>query len=169
MAKIKLKTIVWIISGLTIVLAAFLFYKFRAPKAAEITFGDISSAKLAQEQTLPLYIDTIGKTINAAEVYLKFNPDQIEIVSVSKENSIFSLWITDSPTFSNQKGEIAFAGGLPTPGFSGKGKIGTIKIKPKQLGKATFEFDGRTRALLNDGKGTAINLKLDSLKIKVGG
>jgi hypothetical protein len=153
---------------LAAIFAAYLFYQSRQPKVASISFGSINSAKIAVEQNLPLTIDTAGATINAAEIYLKFNPDQVEVLSVNKEKSIFSFWVTDQPTFSNEKGEITFAGGLPTPGFSGSGQVGSVKIKPKKTGDISFVFEDKTRALKNDGLGTQINLHLSPITIEVG-
>ena len=164
----KFKIIIWVIAVLAIVLAGCLFFsKLKQSKSASISFGSTRSVKLSEEQVIPIIIDTNGTAINAAEVYLKYNPDLVEVISVSKENSFFTLWITDSPTFSNEKGEISFAGGLPTPGFNGKGQIGSIKIKAKKLGQITFEFDSKTRALKNDGVGSQLNLKLAPLILKV--
>jgi len=164
----KFKIIIWAIAGIVIIVVGCLFfYKFNQPKSAVISFDSTKSVRLSEEQVLPVIVDTNGVAINAAEVYLKFNPDLVEVISVSKENSFFALWVTDSPAFSNEKGWISFAGGLPTPGFKGKGQIGSIKIKAKKLGQINFEFDSKTRALKNDGVGSQVNLKLVPLILEV--
>ena len=41
-----------------------------------------------------------GKSINAAEGTLSFNPRELSVVSVNRSSSIFNLWVTE-PTFSN--------------------------------------------------------------------
>ncbi len=125
--------------------------------------------KIASEEKIhiPIFINTQKYIINAAEIYLRFDPSELQVVSVSKENSFFQLWITGEPKFSNETGEISFAGGLPTPGFSGKGQVGAVEIVAKKPGRHQLSFDGRTRILLNDGLGTAIPLNLRPIKFKV--
>lgn len=151
--------------ALTVV--GFLFYRTNFARRASITIKPSVNPKVNQNVELPVRIDTAGATINAAEIYLTFDPEAIKVESVSKDNSIFELWITDEPKFSNEKGEISFAGGLPTPGFKGKGEIGNIKFTPLRAGQTEINFDSKTRALLNDGKGTAISLNLPPIKFKV--
>jgi hypothetical protein len=137
------------------------------PKKVTIAAEIPSSIKVNQKITLPIFIDTSGLIINAAEVYLKFDPATLKVESASKENSFFQLWITDEPKFSNDKGEISFAGGLPKPGFQGRGQIGSVNIIPLKSGLQTLSFDQKSRILLNDGVGTEAPLKLEPIKIKV--
>ena len=158
----KSKTLKIIIAVLAILVIAgiifLVFSKLNFARKAEISADLPKLIKVNQAITLPIIIDTTGETINAAEIYLKFDSQAIKVESVSKDNSFFELWITDEPKFSNEKGEISFAGGLPTPGFKGKGEIGQIIFIPKKSGWTEISFDSKTRALLNDGKGTAIPL-----------
>lgn len=158
-----------IILLLMIGISLFAFWRYNKTKEAAIILEVPKTLVVNKETVVPVKIDTAGSSVNAAEVYLKFDPAELEVISVSKENSFFALWVTDSPAFSSEKGEISLAGGLPTPGFKGKGQIGSIKIKAKKKGNITIEFDKKSRALLNDGAGTEIKLKLDSIKIKAEG
>jgi hypothetical protein len=167
--KIKIfKSICAVVAILAIGGIIFLaFSRHNFARKAESSATVPKGIKVNQELTLPVSIDTAGVTINAAEVYLKFDPTAIKVESVTKDNSIFQLWITDQPQFSNQSGDISFAGGLPTPGFSGKGQIGQVKIRPLKAGQVKIDFDGKSRALLNDGLGTAISLNLPTIKFTV--
>jgi hypothetical protein len=54
-------------------------------------------------------VNSGGVAINAADGTLVFDPDKLEVVKISKEDSIFSLWVQE-PTFSNSLGTINFAG-----------------------------------------------------------
>ena len=167
--KFKIKKL--FLAVLLMALAVSIYYMYcvynRMPKKATIAAEIPSSIKVNQKMTLPIFIDTAGLAINAAEVYLKFDPKALEIKSVSKENSFFQLWITDEPKFNNEKGEISFAGGLPNPGFQGKGQVGKVVITPLKSGWHSINFDRKTRVLLNDGKGSEISLILKPIKIKV--
>jgi len=136
-------------------------------KTPNISSNFNGKAQVSENVVIPITIDTKDATINAAEVYLKFNNQELKVISVSKENSFFKLWITDEPKFSNEKAEISFAGGLPTPGFKGKGVIGSVTVTPLKKGLLYIEYDSKTRVLLNDGVGTAVSLRLEPIKIKV--
>ena len=114
---------------------------------------------------LPISLDTAGQTINAAEVFLSFDPQAVHIDSISKEASIFRFWITDEPSFSNATGTISFAGGLPTPGFRGVGTIGSIGYTVLKPNGATLHFQSKSRVLLNDGKGTSVALKQEDVRL----
>ncbi len=100
-------------------------------------------------------VDTEDVAINSTETGINFPSDLLEVVSVSKTNSIFTFWVQD-PTFSNVSGNISFSGGLTTPGFNGSsGKIIEIVFKVKRPGLASVLFSpGSVRA--NDGLGTDI-------------
>lgn len=114
-------------------------------------------------QSIPIIIDTKQDTVNAAEVYITFDPTQAKIESVSKDKSFFTLWITDQPSFSNESGLITFAGGLPTPGFKGNGTVGSFMLTPLKKGRIVLTIDAKSRILKNDGHGTAVPLRLSQI------
>jgi len=93
--------------------------------------------------------------INAAEGTLVFDTNDLEVRSINKNSSVFSLWVQE-PTFSNSLGTINFAGGKPSPGFTGAtGRIMTIVFKAKSAGSANVTFASGS-VLADDGKGTNI-------------
>ncbi len=139
-------------------------FHHQAPKAT-ITLRLPKHVKVNESVTVPVFIDTATSTINAAEIYLTFDPSKIKIEEVTKNESIFQLWITGQPSFSNSEGKIAFVGGLPTPGFKGQGTIGTIKLTPLTAGTNLIHFSSATRALLNDGLGTIMPLRLSPISL----
>jgi hypothetical protein len=76
-------------------------------------------------------------------------------VSLTKNSSIFSLWV-EEPKFSNNSGTITLNGGLPNPGYLGtNGNVVSITFKAKKPGTASLIF---SNALIreNDGLGTNI-------------
>lgn len=160
--------IVLALLGIAIGIGGMWFWqKARQPEVASISLPEVPSLPAGAKQILPIEIDTAGQTINAAEVYINFDPAIIQVESVSTEGSVFTIQIKDQPAFSNERGQISFAGGLPTPGFKGKGKIGTVTIIGKRSGQTELNFDHRTQMLLNDGLGTAVPLRLDPVKIGI--
>lgn len=139
---------------LVILAMCFLFpYKTNAatlsvsPASPTVSIGNIVSVKI--------YVNTENKSINNAEASIQFPIDMVEVVSITKSSSIFSLWV-EEPSFSNNTGKITFNGGIPNPGFTGQsGYIASITFKAKKQGVASIIFtDGAVRE--NDGLGTDI-------------
>lgn len=117
------------------------------PTPTEVSVGDSISLKI--------FVNTEGKYVNNAEATIQFPIDILEVTSVKRSSSVFSLWV-EEPTFSNITGKITFNGGVPSPGFNGSsGYISTITLRAKKKGTASLIFlDGAVRE--NDGLGTNI-------------
>lgn len=106
-------------------------------------------------------VNSGGVAINAADGTLIFDVDDLEVKSISKEGSIFTLWVQE-PVFSNSLGTINFAGGKPSPGFTGAaGTIINITFKAKTAGTANLTFASGS-VLADDGKGTNILANMGS-------
>lgn len=132
-------------------------------------FGVVSSAR-AQNATLYLLPSTgnytiggifsvevrvsAGIPINAAEGSLVFNTEELNVVSISKSGTVFTLWTTE-PTFSNSAGTIEFAGGTPTSFAGAAGTLLTINFKAKRGGTSNVNFISGA-VLAADGKATNI-------------
>ncbi len=104
--------------------------------------------------TARVIVNTDGKSVNAAEGTLSFNPRELSVVSVNRSGSIFNLWVTE-PTFSNSAGTISFSGGLPS-GYTGSaGTIMNVTFRAAGAGTARVNFKNGS-VLANDGRGTNI-------------
>lgn len=163
LSKYKVRSLFYV--GL-IGIIGIVYWYVKQPAPAEIETRVPKQVAVEQLISIPISIDTKGRTINAAEIYLTFDPSLIKIESVSKEGSFFQLWIKDEPRFSNEKGEVSFAGGLPTPGFKGKGQVGLVTLRLLEAQETKLTFESKTRILLNDGLGTAIPLNLEPIVIR---
>ena len=101
-------------------------------------------------------INTNGGAINATEAYLTFDKTKFTVSSLDTSSSIFTAW--PKLEFSNTNGTIHFAGGLPSPGFTGaSGSVLIINFKGIALGTGAVTFDSgvnKPSVLLNDGIGT---------------
>lgn len=118
-----------------------------APASSTLTVGNIT--------TIKIYVNTENQAINNGEATIQFPTDMLEVISVTKSSSIFSLWV-EEPSFSNFTGKIVFNGGVPNPGYTGgSGYIASVTFKAKKQGQASIIFtDGAVRA--NDGLGTDV-------------
>lgn len=135
--------------------AATLFF---SPSTANVSVGNIVSVKI--------FVNTSGDPINNAEAVIQFPPDLLEVVSVSKSPSVFSLWV-EEPTFSNASGIVKFNGGIPSPGYNGGGgSIASITFKAKAPGTASLLFSNAA-VRKNDGLGTDILTSASSGTVKI--
>lgn len=99
-------------------------------------------------------VNSQGKEINAAEGTLKFNPNELSVVSVNRAGSIFNLWVAE-PTFSNGAGTISFSGGSPS-GYTGSGgSVMNVTFRAAGAGSPRVSFTNGS-VLANDGRGTNV-------------
>lgn len=129
------------------------------PSSSSVTVGKTISVKVS--------VNTQGKYINNSEALIQFPKDLFEVVSISKNSSIFSLWV-EEPTFSNFLGHVSFNGGVANPGFLGtNGTVASITLRAKKEGKANISFlsasvrenDGLGTDILSGNSGTTINIQ----------
>ncbi len=123
------------------------------------------TSSVNQVVDIPVFIDSKATSINAAEIYLRFDVTKLQIESIITEGSFFTLWITDHPQFSNADGTIALAGGLPNPGHTGNGLVATIKAKVIKQGTQALSFTDASRVLVNDGKGTIQPITMPPIRV----
>lgn len=119
---------------------------YLSPQSGTYNLGSSFSVKVK--------VNSGGQAINAAEGTLVFNTSELEVVSISKSNSIFALWTTE-PTFSNSAGNIVFGGGTSNKFTGTSGTIITITFKARVDASARVTFSSGS-VLAADGKGTNV-------------
>lgn len=150
-------------SKICLSLAVFVFvYFFMVPAALAATLSLAPGTGVYSAGTtfsVNVRVNTQGKPINAADGTLKFNPNELSVLRVSK-GSIFDIWVAD-PTFSNSAGTISFAGGS-SAGYTGSaGSVLTVTFRATAAGSPRVSFtDGSVLAY--DGKGTNVLTKMNS-------
>lgn len=118
-----------------------------SPASSKVTTGNIVS--------LRVMVGAGGVSINNAEGTIQFPTDLLDVVSVSKNSSVLTLWV-EEPKFSNYAGTITFNGGVPNPGYSGaSGEVFTVVFRAKKTGTASIVF-ADTAVRQNDGFGTNV-------------
>ncbi len=153
----------------TILIVLFLLCFSNATHAASLSFLSASSdVSVGNILSVKVLVDTNGKVINSANGVIQFPSDLLDVLSISKSSSIFSLWVED-PKFSNSVGQITFNGGLPNPGYIGNnGEIISIVFKAKKQGVASILFLD-VAVLANDGLGTDILSSKNSTSFNING
>lgn len=137
-------------------IAISIFSRYDAVNAATLQINSSSnSLQTGETITLSVILDSAGVSINNSEATIVFPTDSLEVVSINKIGSIFTLWV-EEPSFSNTTGSISFNGGVPTPGYVGsQGRIISITVKAKKTGQANLAFSSAT-VRANDGFGTNV-------------
>jgi len=82
-------------------------------------------------------VDTGGDTIGVGEGSIRFSSEHLEVVDISRELSIFSLWVEEPQAVGNI---LRFVGGVPG-GFFGRGEIFSVTFKTKTDVTTNVLFD----------------------------
>ena len=148
---------------ITFALALFVLAPFSA-HAATLNFSPPSGTyNVGSTFSLNITVDSSDQAMNAASGVVSFPWDKIEVVSISKTGSIFSLWPAE-PSFSNSAGTVSFEGIVLNPGYIGaSGKILTITFRVRSSGVVNLSFSSGS-VLANDGTGANI---LNGLRVAV--
>ena len=154
---------------ISFVFAAVFFIALPVVASAATLYFSPSSGSHAVGATLSVsvYVSSADQAMNAASGVVSFPQDKLEVVSLSKTGSIFSLWVQE-PSFSST-GTINFEGIALNPGFTGaSGKLIAINFRVKTAGTALLNFSSGS-VLANDGKGTNILANLGNAQFSLGG
>jgi len=146
-----------IVIGLILVFMSIIPAAVQAAEASLFFSPSDGAYQIGSTFLVEVKVNSDGASINAAQSKVLFPREILEVRSISKTSSIFTLW-PEEPTFSNSKGEISFKGGIPAPGFTGIDNILTINFRAKKAGPAKVSFS-EAEVLAADGRGTNI-LKL---------
>ena len=136
-------------------------------EAVELFFRTTSQeVGLDSRFKMDILMNTQGEKINAIEGSVVFSRDFLEVKEISDGNSIMNFWAQKPKLFSGN--EIVFSGIVPGGYKGGSGKLFSIVFQSLREGNATIGFSG-LKALLNDGKGTPAELKIQEYGLKISG
>ncbi len=137
-------------------------------QAATLYFSPSSGTHaISATFTVSVYVSSADQAMNAASGVISFPSDKLEVTSLSKSGSIFTLWVQE-PSFSNSAGTVNFEGIVLNPGFTGSsGKSLSITFRTKDSGNAPLTFSSGS-ALANDGKGTNILTGMGDANFSIG-
>jgi hypothetical protein len=137
------------------ILAALLFFPHCIFAASLSLIPSSGTHAVGSTFSVGVYVGSSNKAMNAASGVLSFSKEILEVISVSKNQSVISLWVQE-PSFSNSAGTVNYEGIVLNPGYTGAaGKVATINFRVKAEGTATVSFSSGS-VLANDGSGTEI-------------
>lgn len=156
MNTLSSKAIFSVAAIFSLFLANFAFIPAARAAGASLYIAPASGTyAIGDKFTVTIKAYTGGKAINASEGVLNFDKNFLEVASISKSGSIFTMWPAE-PSYSNGAGKVTFGGGLTPPGFSGQsGKIIGVTFRAKAVGQTQVRFSSGA-VLANDGKGSNV-------------
>ena len=106
--------------------------------------------------TIDIDVNITSKVpINAVGTTIKFPPELVSIVGISKANSFLDLW-TEDTIIKESEGEMRFSGGtLEKGGLSGTATALTLTLKAENPGEAVIYFEN-AEVYANDGTGLTV-------------
>lgn len=148
-------------------LAAFLFLLPSSAFAATLSISPANTTvDIGSTISETVIVSSTDQALNAISGVLSFPRDLLQVVSVSKANSLLSLWVQE-PTFSNTDGTVSFSGIIPNPGYiGGRGQVFVVQFRGKKAGTANVTFSS-PEVLANDGNGTDILVSSNSATISI--
>lgn len=142
----------------------FLFAGVKARAATLYLAPSSGSYEIGKSFSVAVFVSSADQAMNAASGVLTYPADKLQVSSISKSGSIFSLWAQE-PSYG--AGKMSFEGIVLNPGFKGSsGKIITVSFKTKTMGEAVLSFSSGS-VLANDGQGTNILTGLGSATFKI--
>lgn len=123
--------------------------------AATLNLVPVNSAvSVGDGLTINVSVSSADQALNAISGAISYPTDLLSIASISKADSMLTLWVED-PSFSNASGVASWSGVVPNPGFTGTGRVLSIRFVAKRTGVASVTFTS-SAVLANDGNGTNI-------------
>ena len=110
-----------------------------------------------QSFVMDWYLDSQDDAINTVDLKLKFNPDQLQVLSTSTGSSAINVWVKP-PEYSNEKGTIEVVGGMAGGIKSDKIKLLSVTFNPIKTGSTQISMDENSKVLLSDGMGDPAKL-----------
>lgn len=115
--------------------------------------ADKSTIKAGERFALDVYAYA-HVAVNAVDISLSFNPNNVDVIGVDKGQSVLTIW-TEEPKVDGDK--VILRGGTFRRGFIGEHKIATINLVAKSTGQASFST-GDVMLLAGDGQGTPVSV-----------
>lgn len=132
------------------------------PKTVSFVIPSKGQFRLGEIFPMKLEIAGIKIPINAVQADLGFEPQKLEVVDISTQDSFANIFVQKE--INNEVGFSRLTGGLPNPGFfADYGIFGTVYFKGKQPGVVKIEFLPSSMVLANDGRGTNVLKELTAV------
>lgn len=115
---------------------------------------------------IQIQLDSVGFKVNAVEVQLEYQAEQLQAIYATREQSVMTLW-PEAPSWSTP-GVIHLSGGRPGGLYASNAAIATIYFRARSSGAFTLSINAaKTAAYLHDGLGTRLPLTMEQTTLDV--
>jgi hypothetical protein len=106
--------------------------------------------------SVEIHVNTAGEAVNTIKAYLTFDPNVLEVTSVSTSGSIATIFTENEPD--NLNGTIHITGAASGAGYTGtNGLFATINFRAKASGTSTLTFTSESRIISNGDNSDILN------------
>lgn len=165
-----------LISSFVILMGSVLYLYFFFSGNRPTILGDKNQAELElkletnrpvvqQPFRISVTANTKTKKINAVGVYLRFDPQILQLTSLDTRASFCQFY--PEKKFDNSLGLISLACGGPHPGAEGTNTLMSLEFIPLSEGTTMLYTDPKSQLMQSDGKGTNILTKYPNLSVPV--
>ena len=144
---LKIITIFLLFTSYTLSVSASDAVLYLSPGIGEYSIGSTFD--------INVFINTAGDPVNATQARVVFSPEELRVVGVDKTESILGSW-TQMPAFSNEDGEVSFAGSTDESYVGETGHVLTITFEALKNVQTEISFLGGAAILADDGLATNI-------------
>ncbi len=137
-----------------LVLMSFVFITPKAHAAKLDVVPTFGSVHVGDNVKLRIVLSSSDQSANAMSGTVSFSSNLLTLNSISKSDSIVSLWPVE-PSYSNSAGTVNFEGVILNGYTGSSGTVLTLFFKAKASGTAKISF-ANASVLANDGQGTQI-------------
>jgi hypothetical protein len=104
--------------------------------------------KVDAQFAVAIRVNTAGTAVNTIKAYLTFDPNVLEVVSVSTTGSVATIFTENDPD--NINGTLHITGAATGNGFNGSdGIFATVNLHAKANGTSTLTFTSDSRVISN--------------------
>lgn len=126
----------------------------------------VTTAALGSVITVDVLLDSQGDVINAVEAVLRYDPNQLLALDLSRGKSFLTLWAEEPHLV--RPGEIALVGGIPDGSLVVGGNVVSVTFKTLRAGPVMVQVDStRSGVYLHDGFGSPASLETPPLSLTV--
>ena len=134
-------------------------------KQGTVYFQGEHKVGMYQPLVIKVMADTAGQSVNAAGVYLKFDPEKLQVNEINTLESFCQYY--PEKKFDNRLGIISLACGSPHPGFKGSDELLSITFTPVIAGSTSIQLISNSTLMLSDGKGTNILTSYPTWEVQI--
>jgi len=101
--------------------------------------------------TVQVEIETNNTDVNAAGIYLRFEPAHLQLLSMDTASSFCQFY--PEKRYDQSLGTITLACGSPHPGVNGRSLMMKLEFMPVRLGNTVIATESKSQLLKSDGRG----------------